>query len=325
MENMIMKKILIYTMALAVALFATSCSKEELKPTSQIIDSVNEQTDFDKWLEENYRAPFNIRFLYRYEDIQTDMNYNLAPANELYCRILAKMLRYLWIDVYSECAGPDFMRKYSPRMLQIVGSGGWNTNNTINVGLAEGGQKITLNVANWMEKEKWVEIHYLGTDENNDGQEDYWVEILRKDAINGYYLHFTHHEYAHILHQTVNYPTEFREISRDDYAAQWNSVTEAQANQLGFVSSYASGSANEDFVETYSTYIVVSDEEWAAIASRSGGWSSEGWTKIAKKLDIIRNYMRDVWGIDIDYMREVLARRYADISKLDWDNFKTGE
>ncbi len=316
-----MKKILIYAMFLMSALLAVSCSDEPLDTNSYIKDSVNEWTDFDQWLEENYRAPYNIAFLYRYEDIQTDMTYNLVPADELYCRILAKMLRYLWIDVYSECGGYDFMRKNSPRMLQIVGSGGWNTNNTINIGFAEGGQKITLNVANWMESSNWVKINYNDT-EGHDWKQGYTVEILNKSAINGYYLHFAHHEYAHILHQTIDYPSEFKTISQGDYVAQWNSITDADALRKGFISSYASGSASEDFVEVFSIYITCSDDEWQSKLNTAG---ETGTAIINKKLDIIKNYMKASWGIDVDKMRKMMESRYADIDKLDWDNFKTGE
>ncbi len=316
-----MKKILIYTMILAATVLTASCNKDELDTKSHILDSVNEQTDFDKWLEENFRAPYNIRFLYRYEDIQTDMSYNIAPADELYCRILAKMLRYLWIDVYSECGGHDFMRRHSPRMLQIVGSGAFNSNNTINIGFAEGGQKITLNVANWMEKEGWVKINYKDS-ETKDWTKGYSVEILKRGAINGYYLHFTHHEYAHILHQTISYPTEFKTISQGDYAAQWNSLTTEAAAKLGFVSNYASGNPDEDFVEVFSIYVTSSDDEWQTILNRAG---STGAAIIKKKLDIVKSYMQVSWNIDVEQMRAAMERRYDDIAKLDWDNFNTEE
>ncbi len=301
-------------MALGLALSASSCS-EKLPTESNIIDSEPKMTDFDRWLEENYRAPYNIHFLYRYEDIQTDMAYNLAPAEEIYCRIMAKMLRYLWIDVYSECAGMDFMQKYSPRMLQIIGSGSYNSDGTINIGFAEGGQKISLNVANWLEKENWIRINY-----HEDGGYD--VEILDRSKINGYYLHFVHHEYAHILHQTINYPVEFKTISQNDYVAQWTSLSETAAAQKGFVSSYSASGASEDFVEVLSTYVCSTDEAWQNILTRGG---DAGAAIIEKKLDIVKSYMNVTWNIDLDHMKSVIDRRFNNINKLDWDNFETAE
>ncbi len=314
-------------MALAAVLSVTSCGKEELDPTSHIIDTVNEETEFDKWLEENYRSPYNIRFLYRYEDIQTSMSYNIAPAKEIYCRILAKLFRYLWIDVYSECGGTDFMRKNSPRMLQIVGSGAYNSNGTITVGFAEGGQKITLNVANWLESYGMLRIDYDedGADNNGDGYVDYTVEILKPKTINNYFLHFAHHEYAHILHQTIDYPNEFKTISQGSYAASWTGVSYEKALKDGFVTTYSTAGASEDFVEVFATYITSSDEEWQEILTGAAADGAAGAERINKKLDIVKNYMKSSWGIDLDQMRSVVERRYGDISKLDWDNFKTGE
>ena len=34
---------------------------------------------------------------------------------------------------------------------------------------------------------------------------------------------------------------------------------------------------------------------------------------IVSKLDIVRNYMRDSWGINLDQLRDIFLRRQADI------------
>ncbi len=70
-----MKRLFKYTLLAAFSLLAVACSEDDLSDQSVITNSVNEPTEFDAWLEQNYRAPFNIRFLYRYEDIETDMLY----------------------------------------------------------------------------------------------------------------------------------------------------------------------------------------------------------------------------------------------------------
>ena len=38
---------------------------------------------------------------------------------------------------------------------------------------------------------------------------------------------------------------------------------------------------------------------------------------------IVKSYMKDTWGIDMDELRDVLARRYAEIDRLNWSDFKT--
>ena len=137
---------------LSAGVAMASCSEETLSETSVITESVNAQTEFDRWLESNYRAPYNIKFMYRYEDVESDMDYDLVPARELYCRILAKAIRYLWIDPYTENTDVHFMREFSPRVMMIIGSGAYDPiNGTIRLGTAEGGLKVTLYVGNWLE------------------------------------------------------------------------------------------------------------------------------------------------------------------------------
>ena len=310
-----MKRLFKYTLLAAFSLLAVACSEDDLSDQSVITNSVNEPTEFDAWLEQNYRAPFNIRFLYRYEDIESDMSYDLVPAREIYSRIMAKMVRFLWLDPYTEVTNAHFMRNHSPRLMQIIGSGAYNQNNTLLLGTAEGGQKITLYVGNWLER--FMTIHY-----NNgvDEKEGYWVEILDPDEGNYYYMHTIHHEFAHILHQKKMYPLDFNTISQGDYVAQWTSISEEEAAQKGFVSRYGSSAQAEDFVEVFSYYLTWSPEVWDAKVAQGG---EIGGARIERKIAIVKSYMKDTWGIDMDELRAVLARRYAEIDRLNWSDFKT--
>lgn len=312
-----MKKLFLYALFISAGLFAVSCDEDSLSDTSVIIDSVNVETEFDTWLEDNYRAPYNIRFLYRYEDIETDMTYDLVPAEEIYSRIMAKMVRFLWIDAYTEVTDVHFMRENSPRMMQVIGSGAYNTNNTLLLGTAEGGQKITLYVGNWLED--YIDIVYAnGVDET----EGYTVNIRDVDMVNYYYLHTIHHEFAHILNQKIDYPRDFNTISQNDYVASWTSFSEEDAAALGFVSPYAGSASGEDFVEVFAYYLTWSEEEWQAKLDQAGDTGAD---RIQRKLTIVKNYMEESWNIDMDELRAVLARRYGEISHLDWSDFNTAE
>ncbi len=310
-----MKKALLYiTLSMACAAF-TACGDDDLSSNSVVNDPVNEPTEFDNWLEENYRAPYNIRFLYRYEDIESDMDYDLAPAREVYSRIIAKMIRYLWLDPYTEVTDIHFMREFSPRLIQVIGSGAYNTNGTVQLGTAEGGLKITLYVGNWLED--FLEINYNNGADETDG---YTVHLLSKNDINFYYLHTIHHEFAHILNQHKAYTTDFNTISKGDYAAQWNSLSDADAAEKGFISAYASSAPGEDFVEVFSYYVTLSDEEWAARLVPAG---ETGADRIMRKLAIVKDYMMKEWGMDVERLKEELDRRYTEIDALDWSDFNT--
>ena len=311
-----MKKSLLYIALLGISALFCACAEDDLSSESVIKESINAETDFDRWLEDNYRAPFNIRFLYRYEDIETNLNYDLTPARELYARILAKAVRYLWLDLYTEQSDVHFMREHSPRVIMVIGSGAHDpTAGTVTLGTAEGGLKITLYVGNWLEN--YVTINYNNGVDETDG---YTVSIKSVDDFNYYYLHTIHHEFAHILHQKKMYPLDFNTISQGDYVAQWTSISEEEAAQKGFVSRYGSSAQAEDFVEVFSYYLTWSPEVWDAKVAQGG---EIGGARIERKIAIVKSYMKDTWGIDMDELRAVLARRYAEIDRLNWSDFKT--
>lgn len=312
-----MKKILLYALLLPFGFVAASCNEDSLSSTSVITGSVNVETEFDTWLEDNYRAPYNISFLYRYEDIETDMDFDLAPAKEIYSRIMAKMVRFLWLDAYTEVTDIHFMRQNSPRMMQVIGSAAFNQNNTFQLGTAEGGQKITLYVGNWLVD--YLDIIY---EDPTDESKGYKVVITDVDMVNYYYLHTIHHEFAHILNQKIDYPRDYNTISQNDYVAAWNNLQEAEAAQMGFVSPYAASAPGEDFVEVFAFYLTWSEAEWQAKLTQAGATGAD---RIERKLTLVKNYMEENWNIDMDELRDVLARRYAEIENLNWSDFNTEE
>jgi substrate import-associated zinc metallohydrolase lipoprotein len=72
-----------------------------------------------------------------------------------------------------------------------------------------------------------------------------------------------HHEFAHILHQTKNYSTDFNEITQDSYqSSSWVNLEDQDALWMGYVSPYASNETQEDFVEVLSIYVTHSAEYW---------------------------------------------------------------
>lgn len=312
-----MKKIFLYALLLPVSFVVASCNEDSLSSTSVITGSVNVETEFDTWLEDNYRAPYNIRFLYRYEDIETDMDFDLAPAEEIYSRIMAKMVRFLWLDAYTEVTDVHFMRENSPRMMQVIGSAAFNKNNTFQLGTAEGGQKITLYVGNWLGD--YLDIVYTDPADESKG---YKVVITDVDMVNYYYLHTIHHEFAHILNQKKDYPRDFNTITQNDYVAAWTNLSEKDAAAKGFVSPYASSAPGEDFVEVFAFYLTWSPEEWQAKLDQAG---KTGADRIQRKLVIVKKYMAETWNIDMDELRDILARRYAEIENLNWSDFNTEE
>lgn len=247
---------------------------------------------FDTWLLLNYVEPYNIQFNYKYIDRESDNNYNLVPAEYDKAVAMAKLTKYLWIDSYNELLGDTFIKTYCPRMIQLIGSKAFNSQGSVVLGTAEGGLKITLY--------------------NINGLNPSSPSI---DFLNEWFFKTMHHEFAHILHQTKNYSTDFNLISTDYQGPSWlNLESDAVANKMGYVTCYASYSPDEDFVEIISNYVTHAKGYWESVLATAG---EEGGDKLARKFEIVRNYLQESWGIDIDKLRDIVQKRSANISQLD--------
>lgn len=286
-----MKKYIIILSAAVLALAsATSCQKEVLDPHSVIVVNDVPQNDFDKWLTNYYVNPYNIEFKYRFEMGESDMNYYTVPAPYKESVMMAHLVKYLCIDTYDEVAGTTFTRSYFPKMFFLIGEWEYRNNGTYILGTAEGGKKILLSG-----------ILYL-------------TECLEQgaDALNHYYIKTIHHEFTHILNQTKNYPTEFSQITGSGYVADsWSTEPfNKEYLQNGFISDYAQHSSGEDFAEMLSIYVTNTQEYWDYQLSSAGKDAAD---LITKKLDVVRDYMKETFDVDIDQLRATILRRQNDV------------
>lgn len=287
-----MKAKYIALLACAVTLGFTACDEDDIDGESIFSKVTKTENDFDKWLKKNYVDTYNIEFQYRYTDKETDNQYNLAPAALDKSIALAKLTKFLWLDVYKEIAGDEFIKTYCPKVVTLVGSPAYNSQGEIVLGTAEGGVKITLYNVNSL-------------DYNN-------IDI---DFLNYWYFHTMHHEFAHILHQTKNYTTDFNLITPSDYqSTSWVNVEDEQALQMGFITPYASNEFREDFVETLSNYVTHPQEWWDAQMEIAG---AKGASLIQQKLDIVRDYLKGSWSIDLDVLRAKVLEKCDQVYDLD--------
>lgn len=292
------------------SLLLVSCTDETLGPsifdtTGSTLDSTSYTYAFDKFLYNNYLVPYNLEFAYKMKDVETDMDYNLVPASLENSEEIAVLCKYLWFDVYAQVVDSSFLKKYGPRMIHLIGSPAYNpANGTMILGLAEGGIKISM-----------LNVNRINTSD--------------PDMLNEYYFKTMHHEFAHILHQTKQYPVDFNLISYKNYDPySWQDRTDQEAASLGFVSPYGSSANREDFVEIIANYIVKTDAQWNLVLD----YASKGWTitnsavvettdidgvdgkaVILKKLGICRTWLKDAWGVDLDSLRSTVQYRQAHI------------
>ena len=246
------------SLAVAALMATTSCSDDELgdtifPDTTTELDPNSYTYKFDKWLKQEYLDVYNLDFRYKMQDVGTDMNYNLVPAELTKAEDLALLTKYLWFDVYTKVAGSEFLKMYGPRIIHLIGSPAYNPQSgTMTLGLAEGGIKVSLFRVNELDNTNF-------------------------DAMNEYYFKTMHHEFAHILHQTKTIPTEFRAISNGRYDDNnWQDQWEPRMNSLGMVTNYASSQMREDFAEVIANYITKTDAQWEYMLKMAArGWESE--------------------------------------------------
>lgn len=289
-----MKKYIIYTLMIAMTGFFGACNNDDDIDTKNSIFGTGEEYEpnaFDTWLKENYVDPYNIKVKYRLDDNETDVKYDLVPANYDNAVTLAKIVKFVWLEAYDEIWGIDMTRQYVPKLLHFIGNVAYTQSGMI-LGQAEGGMKVTLFRVN--------EI-----DRNN-------ISVAQ---LNEYYFKTMHHEFTHILNQKKAYDPAFDRISESDYVgSSWYQIKEAKARAKGFISPYAMDRATEDFAEMVSIYVTNDADTWEGMLQSAG---VTGRPIIEKKFDIVYNYMIDSWGINLDELRSIVLRRQNELTELD--------
>ena len=284
---------------LALVLLLPSCkdklNEESIFPNVPVLDSTEYTYAFDKYLYENYVTVYNIAFQYKLNDASTDMDYNLVPVGYEQAQIVAHAIKYLWLDVYDKQQGPEFLKLYAPRIVNVIGCPAVNAaQGTETLGVAEGGYKITL---------------YNMND----------IDLTNMAWLNKYIFHVMHHEFSHILHQTKSFPKDYEQISAGLYDSQsWQYHSDEEAYSLGFVTPYSMSEPHEDFVEVISSYITDTREVWQARGFTMSAdhthieavdETKEGTAIINTKINKCKDWLLEKYDYTLDSIRAEVQRR----------------
>lgn len=331
-----MKRIYLFLLISSVLLTFSACQKEDdLRSESVVTTQKVYQNDLDKWIYENLTKPYNVEVKYKWEANEITNKFRVTPPKLEKVKEFLDAYLNIWIKPYEEESkaggNPDFLYKYMPKLLVLVGTPAYNEDGTSTMGLAEGGRKVVI-----------FDIDNFGNAEI--GLMDTPEKILKKKR-NVLYVafHVLHHEFAHILHQTKFYPNEFKEISKADYTARWMDLSEADAQTLGCITPYSLSNENEDFVEIASgmldcsrhsnvPYTIeyplkdakgnftnvmgnVTGSEWELFLYSymmdwdfDSNWNTRyfrtpeatvGYHKFLSKVNIVTTYYKEKWGVDI--------------------------
>jgi substrate import-associated zinc metallohydrolase lipoprotein len=230
---------------------------------------VPEMNAIDYWIKENYTDKYNIAIQYRWNPFEVPVSKDLVPVKEDKVIPAMTIVKQVWIDPYVANASEAFIKAHAPKQFVLIGSAEYNNDGTYVLGEAEAGRKITLFVINKFDNKNIPAVKQM--------------------------LHTIHHEFGHILHQTILYPREYKQITSFGYTASWYNSSDEVARNLGFISPYARASADEDFVEMISTMLVEGKAGYEDILKST---SDEGRALLRKKEAMVVAYFQQAWDID---------------------------
>ena len=188
-----------------------------------------------------------------------------------------EVVKKIWIDSYTTIGGVNFVKKIAPREFVLVGGVNLNTNGTLTLGLAEGGQRITLFQVDNLNKKNRANVTQ--------------------------FIHTIQHEYVHILNQTKPFDEQaWSKLTPVGYTSTWYTEPIATSRNLGFVTSYARLNIYEDFAETAAAILTSSKAEYDAILASVTDATAKA--NIKAKEALVVKYYKDAFNVDFYALRD---------------------
>ena len=274
-----------------------ACTKEEKPDTSNLLGLGGDtwtKGAIDKWLYDTMTKPYNIDVKYRWDPWEVALDATLVPPEESKVIPAMSIVKQIWIDPYNaETGSENFIKKYAPKTFVLVGSPQYEFNGEI-LATAEGGNKIVMFVINRFDKNNIVELRRM--------------------------LHTIQHEFAHILHQNILYPQEFKTIT-PGYTSTWFNISEADAQSQGFVTSYSMDKPDEDFAETVSTMLIEGKARFDELVAAQNPTAQAA---LKRKEQIIVDYYKKSWNIDFYSLQTRTQQALARIAAPQAPSFYIG-
>lgn len=277
-----MKRIFKISIATALLFTVISCRKEEklnVDFNKYNADQPETNTELDQWLNTTFLDPYNMKVVYRFNRYYYgDASVDVAPLKPDNVRPMMQTVLDGYLLPYKKIAGTTFIQNMNPKEWVLYGSGLYQTDGSVIAGTAAGGRRVTL----------------YGL--NNFSLSPSFVTSR---------LYVIHHEFTHILNQTVAIPPDFEAISKGTYKQPWTLTTAANAKKEGFLGSYASGSPTEDYAETVATLLVTGQSYYDNYANTIGNAdaaiNAEAKSRLKLKEANVVNYYTT--GLNVDFRK----------------------
>nr|WP_315256787.1 substrate import-associated zinc metallohydrolase lipoprotein [uncultured Flavobacterium sp.] len=255
----------------------TSCSNDDQVGESQLDYNQPTKTALDNWIGINYLNPYNINVQYKWNQNTVDNTRYLFPPLVSSVQPALEIVQKIWLDSYKTIGGIDFVKKIAPREIVLIGGVNLNSVGTRTLGIAEGGQRVTLFETDYIDKTNRANITE--------------------------FIHTIQHEYIHILNQNKPFDEKaWAAITPVGYTADWYNYEIPESNELGFITSYARSNINEDFAETASVILISSKAEYAAFLA--GIKSTTALAALKAKEALVVKYFKDAFDMDFYALRD---------------------
>lgn len=260
-----------------VSVLSFSCAHEDQPTESQLDYTQPTKTALDNWIDANYYSPYNINVQYKWNQNTVDNSRFLFPPTVDKVQPALEIVQTIWLKSYATIGGADFVKKIAPREIVLVGGVNLNSVGTRTLGLAEGGQRVTL-----------FETDYINKSNRANVTE---------------FVHTIQHEYIHILNQNKPFDEKsWKAITPAGYTADWYNYDIPESNELGFITSYARSNINEDFAETASMILIYSKAEYAAFLASIK--SATALAALKAKEALVVKYFKDAYDMDFYALRD---------------------
>lgn len=282
----IIKKIFVLFLALT-AITACRKSDENLDvDLSKYNPDITTNSELDTWLSSTFTNPYNIEVVYRFNRDLGNTQRDIAPVALDQVTPIMEAVRDVYLQPYEKIAGKTFIRTYTPKQFVLFGSVSYNTNGSVTLGTADGGRRVVL-----------YDVNNFDAEDGNDVKRD---------------MRTIHHEFTHILNQTVRIPEDFEQVTKADYVVDWtnSAYTAAEAKALGFISRYSRSSYTEDFAEMAS-HLLAEGQVWFDnyVATTPNPIAAQ---LLRKKEEIVIRYFKEYFDIDFKALQAEVQRVLKD-------------
>ncbi|RZJ53014.1 MAG: hypothetical protein EOO44_09920 [Flavobacterium sp.] len=269
-----------------VSIVLISCASDDQPGETQLDYTQPAKTALDNWITTSYLNPYNINVQYKWNQNTVDNSRYLFPPTIEKVKPALEIVQTIWLKSYSTIGGADFVKKIAPREIVLVGGVNLNSVGTRTLGLAEGGQRVTLFETDYIDQ----------TDRANVSE----------------FIHTIQHEYIHILNQNKPFDEKtWKTLTPGGYTADWYNYEIPESNEIGFITSYARSNINEDFAETASMILIYSKAEYEAFLD--GIESPFAYQALKAKEAIVVKYFKEAFNMDFYALRDEAEKNTSSV------------